>query len=408
MPQLPLFNIWFQGASGSLTTTDNAGNLAFKALITDRFDKDERAYVRSYDQQVPHGSVPTALAYGVLDAGVFNDPEDVHKSRKRTSLVTVQATLTDTYLGTAWEELKRFADRWTVTKINANSDVLPAQSLLQVLANKVARNTINWQYDLITVNAWETRTRREYDDELGLEVTIVESVVLASSSLTAPTATVWSEQRQVDSIRAIRTTYTLPLEYSKTHYETISYTFPAMLTKYTVPDTYDHALGLVFRSFFEEQQKRTVFLIDVNLREAFVAPVLARVVEEIITEAALTTLLSSINVAAYGTTLDLGTATTRARLFAARPRDINYSGFMFSLNVTNVLCEGQTITATTNSLDLYYGNSKVEQFTYLSSNIIPSAYVALADGIKEVCIEDFVKPWRHGLYWRRRVMIKLQ
>ena len=412
-----------------MTISDNTGNLLYDGLISVGFDLDSCAYVRNTDQEVPHETAAEIITYGVLDAAVKNEG-NVHKSRRRTTVATAQVPVVDKHLGTAWDQLQRFAVSWTVTKDMISSSAVPSTSAavgtvpsLTVFGENTERNPSNFKREVIEVSAWQTLTTKAFDDELGIEYTLVESVVIPSATLPASTTTSWIvAQRQVDALRAIRSTWTLTSAYASLSYETIMYTFPALLAQFTNPSTFSVANGLVLGNAFEQINARSVFMIHVNTREAFSAPVLSRVYEEIITSAARDTLIAAANNAiAWGTgaanwaalaagiaagTSDLGGPSLKANLFLPKTRDISYSGLMFNLNVPNVLTDARTLVATSNSADTFYGYPVSETCTIYASNITATEYIALIGKI--VCVEDSILQWKHGLWKRVRKFVEVQ
>lgn len=430
--QLPFFNFWIDGSPEPITVSDNTGNLRYDGLESVTFDLENCAYVRLTDQQVEHGADATNIVYGVLDASVKNE-RNQHKSRKLTLAATLQVDVVDYVLGSAWSVLQRFAKGWTITKsmeeTGAEPTPLAAVGSVPSLTGSAEmreKNPSNWKQETIVVRAWQTLTTKKYDEELGVLITIVESVVLPSHALDTPTATSWSEQVQVDERHAILTTYTLASAWTRSVYETINYTFPALLASWdgnpanapVAPD-WTPGSGWVSTPQLEATNGRSVFIFYIQTRPAFSAPVHARIYEEIITAAEATTLLGigAANVIAWGSTgstgfyttplsQDLGTTALRANLYYPRPRDISYSGLMFGLNIPNVICDGDTLTATSHSSDTYYGPDIGESFTYPDSYPSLTDYLALIGDT--VCIQDDITPWRSGLYKRRRVLIHLK
>lgn len=396
------------------TTTDNSGNVAWKPLKSDRFDLDLRGYVVRLDGEVPHAHAATTISSNIVLAEVENQ-RDVHKSRKIYETLT-PSTVVDAELGTAWEELRRFADKWTVTKTMVANSTMPAAAFKQVLVVKKEHNPANWKYDLIVVNAWETRTRQYVDEEWGIQFTVTESVVLHGTAIPTDTVGKFYAQRQVDLMHDILTETTIgdgTTAYERRYLDQLQYTYPALLAAWNGSETTAPVVlseGVILTGYFEESNLRSVWNVNVPLREAFTEMAYVQIHEKVMTAAqveALRTLASipSWNIAPYGSGADLGTDATLARLFTPRPRDISINGVMLQLHVPNVLTDAYSYNITSNIDDEYYGFA-TEAIAWPASNITATAYIALIGAT--VCIADNITPWRGGSYMRRRVYIKVK
>jgi hypothetical protein len=78
---------------------------------------------------------------------------------------------------------------------------------------------------------------------------------------------------------------------------------------------------------------------------------------------------------------------------------------LFSVSVGNVLCDTDTLTATTATEDEYYG-ALTDTFSYTETNISATEYAALVSGAAWHPIKDTLQPWRAGKFIRRRTFIK--
>jgi hypothetical protein len=281
------------------------------------------------------------------------------------------------------------------------------------MGQNIERNPANFKETTISVHEWQTLTTKGWDDELGIQYELVEKVVTPATPLPVSTQTQWVEQqRQVDKYRSIQSFYQLADPYDLTRTETIQFTFPALLAYWNgdptvTPVLPDWTLGAGWvNTWTEEATGRTVFMINIHTREAFSALIYSKVREQVITEAEFFVLVGAVdNPAPWGSGPDLGTDVLRANLYNPRPRDISYNGLMFNLQIPNVLCDADTLTATSNSEDTYYG-PVTEIMSYPSSYPTCMGYIGLIGQV--VCVEDSFTQWKHGLYKRRRVFIKLQ
>jgi len=394
-----------------MTASDNPNNTDGKALRSQRWDLELRGYVDKTDTQVSADhTMEIPMNFPIADEQVINE-RNIHKARRIEELLT-PTTVTDKYLGTAWEQLQRFAVSWTVTKDMISSSAVPTGGFYVVVGENREHNPANYKRDVYTVSAWQSLTSYEYDDDLGVLLTVVESVVSHGTAMPTPTATVGYQQRQVDANRDILTSYTLPGAWSRTSYESQQYTWPALLAVWdgeTNPTAATDA-DIVIGTSFEEANARTVFYLTVPLRDSFTEMTKLTVVEEIITAATATTLngVGAENTAGFGTTTDLGSSSgtiKRARLWNPRPRDHNYSGLMVEYRVANVLNDEITLSFTSNGDDTYYG-AVSESFTLPRTNISATEYIALIGST--VCVEDSIAQWKYGLWKRRRVYVVVQ
>jgi len=283
---------------------------------------------------------------------------------------------------------------------------VPTAGFYIVVGENREHNPVNFKLDVYTVSAWQTLTSYEYDHDLGMLLTVVESVVAHGTAIPSSTTTVGYSQRQVDSHRDILTSYTLPTAFDRTIYRSDQYTWPALLAVWdgSTNPTAAVAADIIIGSTFERATGRTVFKLKVPLRDSFTEMTEMRVREEVISAASAATLLAAaVNTTAFGATNDLGTATTRARLWNPRPRDFSYNGLMVNFGFSNTLTNAITLTFTASGSDTYYGASTSEAFSVLATNITASDYIALIGST--VCIDDTIEQWRYGMYRRRRVTV---
>ncbi len=396
-----------------MTTSDNPNNPNYKGQISQRWDLDLRGFVTKTDMQVPPNTdIARPPDTDVLDEQLVNE-RNVHKARLITETMLQSETVVDKFLGTAWEQLQRFAVSWTVEKDLVSISSVPTAGFYIVVGENREHNPASFKLDIYTVSAWQTLTSYEFDHDLGLLMTKVESVVAHGTAVPASTSTVGYEQRQVDSHRDILTSYTLPSAFDRTTYRSDQYTWPALLAVWDGTDgaagiTPAVAADLVGVSTFEEGPERTVFKLKVPLRDAFTEMTEMRVREEIISAATAATLLGAgaDNTATFGTTTDLGSSTgtvKRARLWNPRPRDYRYDGLMVEYRLSNVLTDAMTLSFSANGSDTYYGSTATDSFSIPATNITATAYKALIGST--VCIEDSIEPWKYGMYRRRRVTV---
>jgi len=396
-----------------MTLSDNPNNVDGKSLTSQRWDLDLRGFVAKTDQQVSADhdiTIPPVV--DVVDEQIVNE-RNIHKARLVTETMLDRVTVVDKILGTAWGQLERFAVSWTVEKYLSTSSSMPTAGFYVVVGENREHNPVNFKLDVYTVSAWQTLTTKEFDHDLGLLVTKVESVVATGTAVPASTATVGYEQRQVDSHRDILTSYTLPSAFDRTTYRSDQYTWPALLAVWDGTDgasgiTPAVAADLIGVSTFEEGPERTVFKLKVPLRDSFTEMTEMRVREEVISAATVTTLLGAgaDNTATFGTTTDLGSSTgtvKRARLWNPRPRDYLYDGLMVEYRLSNVLTDAMTLSFSANGSDTYYGSTATDSFSIPATNITATAYKALIGST--VCIDDTIEPWKYGLYRRRRVTV---
>lgn len=419
----PFFAFYVTGDGdicGGLTISDNSANTDYKCLHSLRYDVEMRGYVERHNKEVPHNTPSTTIAEGVMLAEVQNDPKNIHKSRKITEILTGVDQVSK-HEGTAAQELEEFADEWTLIQSNESTNTTAqgattSAGFLLLSSNTVFWNPSNWKLDSRYVLAWGSRTKEYWDDELGLKVTQTRSVVAHGTALPTPTPGSFPEQRQVDAWRDIKTVTTIDgydvTKFDHTYGKTVQYTFPAILASWdgnpaNNPVLPDWTPGNGWVSLiFDEGNERSVFQITIFTREAWTEGVQAQVRETLHTAAEMATILASSNTAGFGTGADLGSTTVKARLFAPRPRDIRYQGMMFELTVEKVLCDSDTLTATSDSEDTYYGPGKVDEFTYPDSFPTATDYIGLIG--QTVCVEDTFEPWKYGLYMRRRTNIVLK
>lgn len=376
-----------------MTANDNISSVDGKTLIGYRWDLTARGVVRTYTLSQAHGQALPAL--GTNDLQAWTEPLDLHRTTLRVENLSA-VTLTDKQLGTEWSTLQRFADEWTVTKTRQSATSLTAGSFL-VGDSRVEQDfAASWARDTITVSAWVARQRTEYDNVLGEPITVIETVVEPASSTPSATGLKTYERRNVDSWHDLLTEFRVgdgSTTWSRTHYTTQPYAFPAVLS------------GLVLGNGFDQHNLRSLFTLNATVRQAFSLNVIHKHIDTLVssTEAA---------VLAVSTPSGDGTTTQLAALVQPVPKDLFYSGYLFNLQVNNVLCDdddtytgGGPLTATTNSLDMYYGSGS-ETFAFSATSLSATAYSALVSGALWQPIDDTLIPWRNGYFIRRRTFIK--
>ncbi len=419
----------------TLDTSDKVFQKHGKALESRSFNSELGAWIVSWNYELDNGHALPVFTYGLVDQKIENE-RNISRARITIDNATF-VQLTNKTREQAENILREFAVSWVETREVLNHQNFPALEFLSLGAECTSINTANNLWKIRTATAWLALTEKKYDEELGLAITITREVIdlqAGGYALPANTAGNFYEEVKVDTRRAIRTTTTIDSYNAvsnpnpgKDVYADEQYSFPAILAHHVhATGVFNVAAALEYNTRLEAANKRSVFWININVREAFTAPVMMRIVEEIITPAQLAVLKSvgAVNVTAYGAnagfyaatlTGDLGTSTTRAKLFVPRPRDINYDGLLFNLHIPNVLTDGffdaggggsdTRIIATTAVGDTYYG-AVTEELTVLPSFPTASAYIALIGSA--VCIEDSISMWKHGAFKRKRVIIQLQ
>lgn len=369
-----------------ITPSDNTSATDGKTLIGWRFDAGVRGYVKTETHSQFHGQELPGLASNELQAAT--EPKNVNRTDLRMESV-IGVTLTDKTLGTAWDTLSRFADEWTTTRTRETSSAVTAGSLLVGSSETVQDFPAHWARDTITVAAWQTRTRVEYDDTLGVAVTINETVIAPGDALPSSTSLKTYSKQEVDTWHAIQREEVVgdgTTAWTRTYYTCEPYTFPGVLTGFTTENA------------FEESNLRSLFVVTAEVRQAFSMDVTHKHIETIVTAAEAETLVAS-------TPIGDGTTTALAALVQPVMKDLAYNGVLFSVSVGNVLCDTDTLTATTASEDTYYG-ALTDTFSYTETNISATAYVALVTGAAWHPIKDTLQPWRAGNFIRRRTFIK--
>lgn len=384
-----------------MTRSDNTSNITGKTLLSRRFERELCAHVQTQVTKVPHGTAPTTLTFGVFEASI--ETQDNTTKSSKVDLVKVDwVTVSDKQLEYAWGELQGYAPSSTTTATMVNASSVPAGGFLVGTGRNEMVNAANFKQTVVSVPSWSNRVVKSYDDALGVEVLLTRSVVDPSAALPATTGASWSQMRQVDDVHGILETTTLPGgagSADRTYYDTVQMTWPRLLVGTTDVQCYNP------QNAFEPQQRRSLFLMTPNLRSPVSELCNARVVENFITAAQVATLEAS-------TPSGLGSATQRAELWSPRTVDLLYDGYLFSLNIPDVICDAVNLPASTNSLDTYYGYPKTDTFYGRASSPTYTQYAVMqaADGGRgqEVCIEDSVSPFRSGLWRRKRVYVRVK
>lgn len=369
-----------------ITPSDNTSATDGKTLISWRFDAGVRGYVKTETNSQFHGQTLPTLASDELQAAT--EAQTVHRANLRTESV-VGVTLTDKTLGTAWNTLSRFADEWTTTRTRQTSSAVTTGGLLVGSSETAQDFPAHWARDTITVSAWQTRTSVEFDDTLGVAITVNETVVAPGDALPSNTSLKTYSQQEVDTWHAIRREEIVgdgTTAWSRTYYTCEPFTFPGVLTGFTTANA------------FEESNLRSLFVITANVRQAFTVDVIHMHVETIVTAAEAETLIASVP-------LGDGTSTALAALVQPVMKDLAYNGVLFSVSVGNVLCDTDELVATTASEDEYYG-ALTDTFSYDATNISATDYVAMVSDAAWQPIKDTLQPWRAGNFIRRRTFIK--
>lgn len=371
-----------------ITTSNKPHQHRGKVLLGHKFDVRLGAHIELRDQDAEFSAAPDALVYGVLESNVVND-RNVGRARIQSQFAEFQ-TVIDKLRNLGQQELLRFAKEVIETRIVEDNQTIPELEFhdLELVIETVNEGNFLWIKK--TATEWIPLVTKTQDDELGVEYVTTETVVENVDDpydLPANTKTAFHTYRQIDELRGILTTVTIS-GFDRYYIDDFDYTFPAILMGFE-----PLLVGLI------PANKRSVYFINPIIRSAFTKMVHGKVRERFMTAAEVETIL---DVPPSGN----GGDAFLAELVDFRPRDIQYSGELFNLNIPNVLTDDFSITATTDGDDEYYG-AWSETTTQAESTPNASDYVADYIGEEKV-VEDSINPWKFGLYVRKTVTIIMQ
>lgn len=375
-----------------MTVSDNTGRNDGKQLTTWRWDLAARGNVRTHRTEIAHGSALPSLGANDLQAAI--EPGNAHRVFALVENVSA-VTLTDKQLGTDWSTLQRFADEWTITKTRQSAATLTAGAFL-VGDSRVEQDfPASWARDSISVSAWVPRARTEYDNVLGENVTITESVIAPATSTPSATGLLTYERRAIDTWHDLLVETKVgdgSTAWTRTHYTMEPYRFPGVLT------------SIVLGNGFDQHQLRSVFTVQAVVRQSFTLDVVHKHIDTLVSASEAAVLVAS-------TPSGDGTTTQLAACVQPVTQDLVYNGYLFSVSIGDVLNDafsgGSALVATTNSADTYYG-SVSETCSFAATTITATAYAALMSGGLYQPIRDTLVPWRAGYYLRRRTFIKMK
>lgn len=382
----------------SLDTNDQLDKRGGKPLLNRSFDPKLGAYINHYDQGVSARETLPAQSYGLLNLELGNE-RNVGEARFKKDVATfVALNNRDRHQGE--NELDRFAVSILERRETLNHQTLPALSFLDLDVKIESVDTANNHWVIRTATAFIPLHRKYVDDELGLPIDIVEEVIDIVANPNPPTNTpgAYYQVQQVDGLRGIKTTIGIVgydvTKFNRTYFDDFSFGFPAILYAGTPSNG------------FIASQRRSIFKLDLRVRNAFTAKVHAKVIETLLTATEMTALIAVPAAASWPSAGHLGDDTHLADIFTPIAQDLSYDGLLFSFHVNNVLNDAFNPTATTNSADTYYGAGVVvDNPSFAATNYTASQYIANIGNY--VTAQEFIKPWKYGLYWRRRIQVKL-
>jgi len=426
----------------AISTNNPDNNFSGKPLKSEGYDPVLGSVATKIDQEVPHDTDPTALAYGTLLSETVNE-RNTQKSRyKKVSGTPANVIDKDTIV---FSGLQKFICTSTTTKKVMPAGTNSEEGFLVVGSTVKQLNTANFLRETTTTTGFEARASVELDED-GNTITITETVVAPGTSLPASTDTVIYTQAEVDCQHTIqraetrstnKTTYGLEcdsetcLEVSTTKtrivgtpslalaqsnldcvpgtstrivqqkntlvkevrellgwdtwerefYTTQPFTFPSYLL----------ADNIVPSSWFITPQGRSEFSLTLDVRWGFTRNVSVRVVDSLLPA---------------DPTVAVPTPTPTDSVFSPQLADVLFQGRLFSLQLQNLLLDPFLLEATTHIDDTYYGSLAVESLTVGGTPFTAQDYVDAVE--TEVCISDERRPWNYCLLWRRRMYVYLE
>ena len=426
----------------AISTNNPNNNASGKPLKSEGYDPVLGAVATKIDQEVPHDTDPTALAYGTLLSETVNE-RNTQKSRyKKVSGTPTNVIDKDTIV---YSGLQKFICTSTTTKKVMPAGTNSEEGFLVVGSTVKQLNTENFLRETTTTAGFEARDSVELDED-GNTITVTETVVAPGTSLPASTDTVIYTQAEVDCQHTIQraetrstnnTTYGLECDsetclqvstkkvrivgtpslvlaqtnfecepgfssrvvqqkktlvreerellewesWSRTFYTTQPFTFPSYLL----------ADNIIPRSWFIAPQGRSEFSLTLDVRWGFTKNVSIKVVDS---------LLQADPSIAHPDPEPTDT------IFSPQLADLLFQGRLFSLQLQNILVDGFLLEATTHIDDTYYGSLAVESLTVGATPLSAQDYFDMIGD--EVCISDERRPWNYCLLWRRRMYVTLE
>lgn len=238
----------------------------------------------------------------------------------------------------------------------------------------------DWHDELVTVkynkdHALELCEVKE-ESEYGLKYIECRTLVDKSTGLSCEVAVAGVNQEiayiDLDCRKRVKVTRTLCEVAGVTLHRTINYTFPAYVKAVAIQSTF----------FPDAATPRTVFGVNIDVRDGFTAAVPAEV-------------RISFHAAAPAV----------PAVTVLQPSGASYNGVLFSFNVQNVLMDSFHLTGNTHSEDEHWGFVIETTPTYNASSPSASAYLDMIGELRLVSYD--ISPWKFGLWKKEEIWLKM-
>lgn len=322
-------------------------------------------------QEVPREHAAPALTFGL----VRNEVRYLNSTRSKLIQTLADAfTARDTDIVNPEE----FVCDTKVTEQKVPSSTEPdAATFLQLSSEVKDLDGVHALKRTVTTSEYHALESKSLHPELDLPLSIIRELVPHGTELPAEASDAGTmiTIQEIDCVKALKTTTTITGwdTYDEDFCEEIEFMFPSYLNP---------AGHFSTSSGFLPNKRRSTFSIQANRRHAFRKLVEARV-----------------NVTLFDS------KPASATRYSIIPNNLVYNGMLFNLNEQAVLTNAGTITATTNSRDVYYGFGS-ESVSYGASTPSASDYVA-AIGTEKLVGERITK-WQFNLWRREQVYVTME
>lgn len=340
-------------------------------LLGSEWSQEIEQQVTTKDMEVQHGAVPT-IVLGQLFPVVKNE-RNTNKSRFQVSEVPFsgdntspgapQFTTRATKIWTppSYETLMKFSALVNVTKIlQSRTTGIGALAFGDLKRTTRVIDTNHEELEIQHSPAFTSLPSIEFEDEFSLPVAVTQTIVALGTGA-SPSIGFELLVTALDVKHALKTAKQFTDQSGFTYYDEIKFTYPSLL------------LAVETDTAFVVPQSRSYFQVNGELRDAF----------ELLVPAKIDVTFTA-------------TQQNPPTLFQPLSHTLHYDGTLFRAYFPNVINNGFTLTATTNTDDTFWGSVVSESHVFPASPTTLAVYNAAIGTLQPVSFKS--ERWKYNLY----------
>ncbi len=339
------------------------------------YDQEIEQNVTVHKMEVQHGALPT-IVLGQVRPKV--EAKNTNKSELSVPCVAFSGSTpqfltrtTKQHAPDSFSTLMKHSSLVTTTKVlQARLTGIGTPVFGDLLRTTKQVDELHEELEVVHSPAFTQLPGYEEETEWSFPVDTLRSIVALGTSQ-SPVSGFDISIEPLDTLHALKTTKGVTTA-SQEFYELTKFTYPSLLTLTSASLT----------SAFAVPQGRSYFQVNAVIRDAF----------ELLVPAKFNVTFTS-------------TAQTPPSLFQPLSQTLHYDGIMWRFYAPNVINDGFTLTATTNSADTFWGSVVVEARAFPASPTSLTAYTALVGTYAAVSFKS--EFWKYGLWKNTTISVPI-